>query len=88
MSTEEEHSEAAQAVYEAVNKKTVYSSFDRSASALEELAENTKALTVEMRNASESSTKLTKSLNWLTFAAVMIAGVALILETVKLYIQN
>jgi|TARA_Y100000815_G_C12954199_1_gene354070 hypothetical protein len=70
--------------YEAMSKNTVFSSLNRSASALEKLAVNTEALTAELKNANESSTKLTKSLNWLTFAAVLIAAGALILEVYKL----
>ncbi|WP_011589860.1 hypothetical protein [Alcanivorax borkumensis] len=70
--------------YEAMSKNTVFSSLNRSASALEKLADNTEALTAELKNANESSTKLTKSLNWLTFAAVAIAAGALALEVYKL----
>ena len=74
---------AADAVYEAVSKKTVYSSFNRSASALEELSENTKALTAELKTSSETSTKLTESLNRLTLAAVIIAALAFGFEVTK-----
>lgn len=74
--------------YEAMSKNTVFSSLNRSASALEKLAVNTEALTTELKNANESSTKLTKSLNWLTFAAVLIAAGALCLEVYKLCIAK
>ena len=67
-----------------MSKNTVFSSLNRSASALEKLAVNTEALTAELKKANESSTKLTKSLNWLTFAAVLIAAGALALEVYKL----
>ena len=70
--------------YEAMSKNTVFSSVNKSASALEKLAVNTEALTKEIENANESSTKLTTSLNRLTLAAVVIAGLALILEVVKM----
>ena len=72
--------------YETMSKNTVFSSLNRSASALEKLAENTQTLAAEMKSASESSTRLTTSLNRLTLAAVIIAGGALILEAVKLCI--
>lgn len=71
--------------YEAMSKNTVFSSLNRSASALEKLADNTKALTTELKNANESSTKLTKSLNRITLAAVVIAAATLGLEIYKLY---
>lgn len=71
--------------YNAMSKNTVFSSLNRSASALEKLAVNTEALTEELKNASDSSAKLSRSLNWLTLAAVVIAGGALALEVYKLY---
>lgn len=74
---------ATDAVYEAMSKKTVYSSFNRSASALEELSESTKSLTAELKTSSETSTKLTESLNRLTLAAVIIAALALGFEVTK-----
>lgn len=70
--------------YEAMSKNTVFSSLNRSASALETLADNTKALTEELQNANESSTQLTKSLNRITLAAVVIAAATLGLEIYKL----
>lgn len=70
--------------YETMSKNQVFSSLNRSASALQKLAANTEALTAELKNANESSTKLSKSLNWLTFAAVVIAAGALVLEIYKL----
>lgn len=72
--------------YETMSKNTVFSSLNRSASALERLSNNTETLAAEMKSASESSTRLTRSLNRLTLAAVIIAGGALILEVVKLCI--
>ena len=72
-----------QAIQEQLGKKTVYWSFNRSASALEELSENTKALTAELKNSNESSTRLTTSLNILTLAAVVIAAFALLFEVAK-----
>ena len=72
--------------YETMAANTVFSSVNRSASALEKLAVNTEALTKEIKNANDSSTKLTKSLNYLTLAAVIIAGLAFGLECFKLYI--
>jgi uncharacterized phage infection (PIP) family protein YhgE len=72
--------------YETMSKNTVFSSLNRSASALEKLSNNTETLAAEMKSASESSTRLTTSLNRLTLAAVIIAGGALILEVVKLCI--
>lgn len=74
--------------YEAMSKNTVFSSLNRSASALEKLAVNTEALTMEIKNSNESSTKLTRSLNRLTFAAVVIASGALALEVYKLCIGS
>jgi hypothetical protein len=75
---------ARQAVLEEISKKTVYSSFRRTASALEDLSKNTKLLTAELKDSNESSTKLTTSLNRLTFAALVIAAIALVLEIYKL----
>ena len=75
--------DARQAVQEEMSKKTVYSSFKRSALALEELSENTKALTAELKNSNESSTRLTTSLNRLTLAAVVIAALAFAFEVAK-----
>jgi len=72
-----------QAIREELGKKTVYWSFNRSASALEELSENTKALTAELKNSNESSTRLTTTLNRLTMAAVGIALVTLAFEVAK-----
>jgi hypothetical protein len=74
---------AKDAVYEAMSQKTVYSSFNRAASALEKLSENTKALTAELKTSNETSTRLTRSLNRLTLAAVVIAALALEFEVVK-----
>ncbi|WP_280570696.1 hypothetical protein [Chromohalobacter sp. 296-RDG] len=70
--------------YKTMINNTVFSSLNRSVSALEKLAVNTEALTAELKNANDSSTKLAKSLNWLTFSAVVIAAGALILEVYKL----
>jgi hypothetical protein len=72
--------------YDAMSKNTVFSSVNKSASALEKLTVNTEALTQEIKSANDSSTKLTQSLNRLTLAAVVIAGLALILEATKMYI--
>ena len=72
--------------YETMSKNTTFLSVNRSASALEKLAINTEALTQEIASANDSSTKLTKSLNRLTFAAVIIAACALALEIFKLCI--
>jgi hypothetical protein len=74
---------AKDAVYEAMSQKTVYSSFNRTASALEKLSENTKALTAELKTSNKTSTRLTLSLNILTSAAVFIAALALGFEVVK-----
>ena len=74
--------------YETLVANTVFSSVNRSASALEKLAINTEALTKEIKSANESSTKLTKGLNCLTLAAVVIAALALGLECFKLYIDK
>ena len=74
--------------YEAMSKNTVFSSLNRSASALEKLSENTEALTAEIKNASASSSRLTSSLNRLTLAAVIIAGLALALEITKICVGN
>jgi len=70
--------------YEVMSKNTVFSSLNHSASALERLADNTEALTAELKKANESSTKLTRSLNLITFAAVVIAAATLGLEIYKL----
>ena len=72
--------------YETMSKNTVFSSLNRSASALEKLSSNTKTLAAEMKSASEYSARLTTSLNRLTLAAVIIAGGTLIFEVVKLCI--
>lgn len=71
--------------YETMSANSTFSSLKRSASALEELAGNTEALTQELKNASASSSALAKSLNKLTLAAVVIAALALGLELWKLY---
>lgn len=71
--------------YETMSKNTIFSSLNRSALALEKLAVNTEALTSELKNASESSTKLATSLNKLTCAAVIIALVAVVIEIVKFF---
>lgn len=74
--------------YEIMSKNTVFSSLNRSASALEKLAVNTEALTTEIKSSNESSTNLTRSLNRLTLVAVVIAAGALALEVYKLCIGS
>ncbi|XPF94984.1 hypothetical protein ACM9HF_02930 [Colwellia sp. RE-S-Sl-9] len=76
--------EVEKTFYETLSKNTIFSSVNRSASALEKLAINTEALTQEIASANDSSTKLTKSLNRLTLAAVIIAACALALEVIKM----
>jgi len=49
--------------YKTMSKNTVFSSLNRSASALESLTLSTNALTRELKNASNSSTNLSLSLN-------------------------
>ena len=71
--------------YEAISKNTFFSSLNRSASALENLSDHAKALTEEIKRSGESSSRLAKSLNKLTLAAVVIAVVALTLEAWKMF---
>lgn len=70
--------------YETLAENRVFSSHNKSASAQEALVKNIEDLTQEISNASESSTKLTTSLNRLTLAAVIIAALAFGLEIIKL----
>jgi len=74
--------------YDFMIKNTIPSALNRSASALEKLNTNTEALTSEIKNASSSSTKLSKSLNRLTLVAVIIAALALAFEGYKLYLET
>lgn len=70
--------------YEAMSTNSFFSSLKRSAAALERLSDTTESLTKEIASANESSSKLTQSLNRLTLAAVIISGLALLLEVIKL----
>ncbi|MDA3839432.1 MAG: hypothetical protein PF574_10685 [Candidatus Delongbacteria bacterium] len=64
--------------YEVMSKNSVFSSLGRIAKEIEDLKESTDNLTKEIRIASTSSTKLSKSLNLLTFALVFIAAITFI----------
>lgn len=70
--------------YETLSANRVFSSHNKSASAQEALVKKLEDLTKEISNASDSSTKLTTSLNRLTLAAVVIAALAFGLEVFKL----
>lgn len=82
---QEQLQDLANTFYETLAKNRYFSSQNKSATALEELAGQMIDLNQNLKSANASSTRLTTSLNWLTFAAVMIAFFALGLQAFELF---
>ena len=84
-SKERSLAEIEKTFYETLATNRVFSSHNKSATAQEELVNKIENLTVEITNASASSTRLASSLNRMTLAAVAIALLAFALEVYKLF---
>jgi hypothetical protein len=76
--------------YKKMSANTVFSSVNRSASALENLTKTTEELAEEMGNlreafeeSSNSSSKVAGSLNWLTGALVLVGVAQVIIAIIK-----
>ena len=76
--------------YKTMSANTVFSSVNRSASALENLTQTTDELAEEMRNlreafevSSDSSSKVAGALNWLTGALVLVGIAQVVVAFIK-----
>jgi methyl-accepting chemotaxis protein len=76
--------------YKTMSANTVFSSVNRSASALENLTKTTEDLAEEMGNlreafeeSSNSSSKVARALNWLTGALVLVGFAQVVVAIVK-----
>ncbi|MYL24372.1 hypothetical protein GLV89_11360 [Halomonas alkaliantarctica] len=80
--------ELANGFYKTLAANEYFSSQKKAATALENLVEEVSDLKTKIDQASRSSDRLAKSLNWLTGAALVIAGAGIGLEVYKVFIMT
>lgn len=82
---EKDLAKVVQTVHDTLIANSCYSSLRKSASELEKLSKDINVLNNTLEDSNISSTKLSKSLNRITLAAVLISLVALGLQVYKLF---
>ena len=88
MSAQEDEQSLAQMAdkfYNTLSSNRFFSSHNKTANSLEHLVGEVADLKTTIHKASQSSDRLSKSLNWLTCAAVIIAAASICLEAYKIF---